>query len=391
MKLAHVLLLLPAILYVTITISWQQQGVNQITGDEPHYLLTADSILRDGDLLVVNNHQIDTPVLRCMPPKSRFGDDTHSLNGYSIHGLGLPLLLLPAYALGGVLGAKIWLAGLLGLIPISVYRRARALLPGSHWPLPIALLVGLSPPFLIGSNQLYPDLLAGLIIFTLLGGWGERRGSWRALGVGLLLALLPWLHLKFLLPALLLGALYALPPAPSFRPRLAAAVPLIVSVIGLGVYHQVAFGSPFGPYQAGDAAGSLPQVLMVALGLHLDRMQGLFFQAPLLLLGVVGLAAWLAESRRLALAGGAIYLALLLPSAAHTNWYGGASFAGRFFWALALLWVLPLLALLRRLRGPGQLAAVIGALLLACALEGIFLAKVLIPNSYTYTAPLHPT
>ncbi len=370
------ILILPALIALIITLTWQQHGMNRITGDEPHYLLTSDSLLRDGDVLVVNNHQIDTPVLRAMPPGSQFGDDTHSLNGYSIHGLGLPLLLLPAYALGGVLGAKIGMVLLLALLPFSVYAYAQTQLPSTPWPLLIALLVGLSPPFLLGSTQIYPDLLAGLIMFTLL---------WSALPfASFLLALLPWLHLKFGLPAAIL-ALWHLrrrDPWPL--------VLLLISVVGLAVFNTHAFGSPFGPYQAGDAAQDVRGVVMVALGLHLDRMQGLFMQVPLFLVGVLGLASFVASNWRLALVAGAIYLALLLPSAAHTNWYGGASFAGRFFWALALLWVLPLVSMIRLLveRQRAWLGVVV--LLFLFAIQGIVLAKLLIPNSYTYTTPMRP-
>ncbi|EFO80664.1 hypothetical protein OSCT_1494 [Oscillochloris trichoides DG-6] len=359
-----------------ITLNWQQQGINSITGDEPHYLLTSDSLLRDGDVLVVNNHQIDTPVLRAMPPGSRFGDDTHSLNGYSIHGLGLSVLLLPAYALGGVLGAKIGMLVLLGLLPFCVYAYAQTQLPGTPWPLLIALLVGLSPPFLLGSTQIYPDLLAGLIMFTLL---------WSALPLApFLLALLPWLHLKFGMPAAIL-ALWRL-----WRRDPWSLVLLFISVVGVAVFNTHAFGSPFGPYQAGDAAQDVRGVVMVALGLHLDRMQGLFMQVPLFLVGVVGLAAFVASNWRLALVAGAIYLALLLPSAAHTNWYGGASFAGRFFWALALLWVLPLVSMIRLLVERQRAWLGVVALLLLFAVQGIVLAKLLIPNSYTYTIPMRP-
>lgn len=393
-------LALPAIISVMIVVIWQQHGVNPITGDEPHYLLIADSLLRDGDLRVLNNYQIDTPVRRALPP-GQAALDAHTVNGYSIHDPGLPLLLLPAYAMGGVLGAKVWMALLLGLVPFSVYRRAMAILPGTHWPLPLALIIGLGQPFLIGGGQIYPDLLAGLIIFELLGVWAEARSA-PAWWVGGLLALLPWLHLKFLPPAALLALLYALrairphPPAPSptcGRGGAArSAIPAILlaaSVAALGMYNLRAFGSILGPYQPGDATGDLGRVAMIAVGLHLDRMQGIFFQAPTFLLGVFGLAIFAAEDRRLALACGAIYLMVLLPSAAHTNWYGGTSFAGRFFWAVALLWCFPLLYAIRHLRqrGLGSLAA--AALAVAIMLEGVFAAKVLIPNAYTYTTPPH--
>jgi hypothetical protein len=373
-KPATILLLLPALIYVAIVLAWDSGGVNPLTGDEPHYLVIADSLLRDGDLRALNNYRAVAPL------------DSHTVNGFSIHGPGLPLLLLPGYALGGALGAKVWMALIIGLTPLSVYRRARAILAGRRWPLAVALIVGLGLPFLTGAGQIYPDLLAGLIIFSLLGAWAEG-GAAPAWWAGGLLALLPWLHLKFLAPAALLALLLARPP------RHRSPTPLVLlaaSAAALGAYNLRAFGSVMGPYQPGDAATDLGKITMVALGLHLDRMQGIFLQAPVFLLGAYGLTIFAAEDRRLALAAGAIYLMVLLPGAAHTNWYGGTSFAGRFFWAVALLWCFPLLYAIRHLRrrGMGGLAA--GALAAAILLEGVFAAKVLIPNAYTYNGPLHP-
>ncbi|MBX0326197.1 hypothetical protein K2Z83_00630, partial [Oscillochloris sp. ZM17-4] len=374
-------LLLPAIISVMIVIIWDRQGVNPITGDEPHYLLITDSLLRDGDLRVGNNYLLDTLVRRALPGGGA-PLDAHTQGSYSIHGPGLPALLIPGYALGGVLGAKIELALLVGLLPLSVYRRALAILPDSPWPLSVALIVGLGQPFLIGGGQIYPDLLAGLILFELLGAWDEGAAApgWWAGG---LLALLPWLHLKLLAPAALLALLYA-------RRTRAPTLLLAASAAGLGLYNLRAFGSILGPYQPGDATSDIGRVAMVALGLHMDRMQGIFVQAPIFLLGLLGLASLVAERRRLALAAGAIALLVLLPSAAHTNWYGGTSFAGRFFWAVAPLWCFPLLFAIRLLRRRGLAALAVGALAGAILLESVFVAKVLIPNAYTYTAPPSP-
>jgi hypothetical protein len=58
-------------------------------------------------------------------------------------------------------------------------------------------------------------LLAGLIILYLVVGWRElgvsqRRSftAWQAVCRGLLLAFLPWLHLKLVLPAIILWGFY---------------------------------------------------------------------------------------------------------------------------------------------------------------------------------------
>src|ERR687896_46306 len=64
-------------------------------GDEPHYLLAAESLIEDGDLDV-------------------HGDET---NGrlHEPHGAGFPVFVTPAYAIGGAKGVELFLAALAAL------------------------------------------------------------------------------------------------------------------------------------------------------------------------------------------------------------------------------------------------------------------------------------
>jgi len=164
MKPLRILLIIPAIVYMLIAIIWQDHNINSITGDEPHYLLIADSIIRDFDLEIINNHQTDTPVLRSMPKGYKF-ISMHDVNGHSVHGIGLSLLLLPTYYIGGVTAAKIFIALLAGCIPFLVYILIFFVLANEEWAVVTALVISLSQPFLAASNQIYPDLVTGLIVF----------------------------------------------------------------------------------------------------------------------------------------------------------------------------------------------------------------------------------
>src|SRR5688572_1195567 len=113
------LLTLPALFYLTVVCVWQSKGFYPISGDEPHYLLIADSLSRDRDLLVANNYRSETPVHQAT--KANLSDPVdisrHTRNGFSVHGLGLPLILVIPYSLAGVIGAKVALALLAGLFP----------------------------------------------------------------------------------------------------------------------------------------------------------------------------------------------------------------------------------------------------------------------------------
>ena len=73
------------------------------SGDEPHYLVIAQSLWRDGDLKIENNHTrgdyreyFNRPDLA--PHFLRRGVDEEI---YSVHPIGMPVLVAPVYAAGG--------------------------------------------------------------------------------------------------------------------------------------------------------------------------------------------------------------------------------------------------------------------------------------------------
>ncbi len=71
-------------------------------GDEPHYLVIADSLRYDGDIKIENNHRA-RHYLEYFPGEMKPDYLRRGVDGqiYSIHAPGLPALLLPAYALFG--------------------------------------------------------------------------------------------------------------------------------------------------------------------------------------------------------------------------------------------------------------------------------------------------
>jgi hypothetical protein len=167
------------------------------------------------------------------------------------------------------------------------------------------------------------------------------RGS---LGAGLLLALLPWLHLKNALPmTVFTGALVATEvrrqPIPSAIRRVAwITCPLLCSLGALAYYNVLALGRIAGPYSGSDAVGAtVQQATMIFLGLYLDQAQGLFLQQPFLLLGLLGLPVFVRRTPFVACTVIAAYLAVLVPNCFHQCWYGCWSISGRFRWSVAAL------------------------------------------------------
>ena len=81
-------------------------------GDEPHYLIMAQSLWRDGELAIEDNHAreeykeyyVTTDVLA--PHYLTRGTDGEI---YSVHPVGLPVVLAPVYALGGYTAVRLLL------------------------------------------------------------------------------------------------------------------------------------------------------------------------------------------------------------------------------------------------------------------------------------------
>ena len=120
-------------------------------------------------------------------------------------GVGLPLLIAPAYAAAGTTGAQLMIAVLLALGFVAAAALARRLVP-DPWATGAALVAGLSAPVLAWSTAVTPDpvataAVAGAALFTLRVRDDPHLG--RATVAAVLIGLLPWLSIKFVPVAIL--------------------------------------------------------------------------------------------------------------------------------------------------------------------------------------------
>ena len=354
-----------------LTAWWTATDRAPITGDEPHYLIIAASLLRDRDLDVRNNYEqnartreVSGPI---RPHAWRVGDGLRSF-----HAPGLGLLLAIPFGIGGVIGARVALTLLVaGVLGWTVWIWSRGRLTPTDTALATAGLT-LSVPVIAGGGFLYPDLLGGALVAAvtvrLLGPPLRSPAGWIALlaTLGLLCAL----HPKNVAAAALLAGLalwrsrlagFALwrsrnEQASSAVPRtksgndtrkralLAIAAGLAVLGATLVVTWILAdFAGVFVRRLTTELGAPPEKALRVFLGLHLDQAQGMFFQQPLLLPGLVGLGWMIRQRHPFTLPWLAIYLSLLVPTALHTySEYGGAAPSGRFGWTAMWLWLVPL-------------------------------------------------
>ena len=290
------------------TIGLDAFGDSDYGGDEPHYLLTAESLLDDGNVDVKDEYA-ERAYQDFYPYElDKHGKETEGrLN--EPHGIGFPLFILPAYAAGGAEGVELFLAAIAALAVALAYRLALRVVP-DPWALGAAAVAGLSPPFVAYGSAVYPELTAGAALAgaTLLALRLDERPGWRsAFGCFALLGVLPWLGTKYALPGLVIGVFAARTLWRARRRTLAVgAVELSLFSVALMVgVNEVLYGGPT-PYSA-DVAGETATDASFPVGylervyrlvaLFIDREYGLLRWAPVFALVFAGLW-WLWRSLR---------------------------------------------------------------------------------------------
>jgi hypothetical protein len=290
------------------TVGLDAFGDSDYGGDEPHYLLAAESLMGDADV-DVNDEYAERAYEEFYPyDLDRHGEETEGrLN--EPHGVGFPLFILPAYAVGGARGVELFLAAVAAFALVLAYRLALRVVP-DPWAIAAALVAGLSPPFLAYGSAVYPELTAGAALAgaALLALRLADRPGWRsAFGCFALLGALPWLGTKFALPGLVIGVFAAREMWRARKRTLAVgAVELsLFSVAVLVGINEALYGGPT-PYSAdvaGESAtdasfpvGYLERVYRL-VALFIDREYGLLRWAPLFALAFTGLW-WLWRSLR---------------------------------------------------------------------------------------------
>jgi hypothetical protein len=371
---------LPLAVYLAI-LPWSARH-RQPDGDEPFYLLVTHSLAYDFDADLTNNytredwrHFMDRPI-EPQPgdPRGPRGEQ------YSRHNELLPLALVPAYRLGGKLGALATMAAFTALLAWLTLRLARhyaAAHPGEA--LAAYALAAFAPPLLLYSYQVWVEVPAAILaaaaldrILTLDGQRAWGRKEWLGLGVPVLL--LPVLKLRFILiagPLLFMGWWHAGRPR---RPVFILAGLLAVVAGGMLIYNQAVYSNPLKihTWQEVDPHRYSPvSYFQGGFGLFFDAAFGLFGCAPawlLLLPAFVLLAAW---RSRLLLHAAALSLPYFVIVAPRVEWYGGWSPPFRYaLIALPLLAValVPLLARRRERPGAWALLGGLGALSLVLTL-----------------------
>ena len=309
-------------------------------GDEPHYLMAAASLIADGDLALGDDYAAGR--YRAFHPGDL--EPHYRVRGkdgaiYSLHAVGLSLLVLPAYAAFGYAGVSYFMALLGAAAAWQVRALARDALGDEGLADAAGWIAGLSPPLLHFAGLVFTEVPAALGLAVALRLALVPGPAARALAGGTILAALPWLNVRYAVLAAIVLAV-AIARRPSLRHGLAWAAPGAASALGLAVFHHTIYGF-FDPRRV---YGRRPEFALDVVptglpGLLFDQEFGLLVYAPVFALAAPGLVRLARRRPLVAAAAGAMIVAVLAVASAWPMWRGGFNPPARF-----LLPVVPALA-----------------------------------------------
>jgi hypothetical protein len=358
-------------------------------GDEPHYLILAQSILYDGDLQIENNHARGdfAPYFQ---GNLRPDYLVRGKNGaiYSIHAPGLSAIVAPAYAIGGYRATVVLLLLVAAAGIALVWKLAFDLTGRIEAAWFAAASIAAATPIAFHTFTIYPDGPGAVL--TLTGAWAlmrlrtsSRTGippdaagaldashlAWFLHGVGL--GLLPWIHTRFAILAGLLGVFVLLRMARTREGVTRAAAFLafpVVAAIAWFAYFWIIYGTPNPDAPYGDffrTQASWSFVTGGLAGVLFDQQFGMVIYAPVFLVALAGWAQLLKHERRLAVELAVLTIPYMIATTHLRMWWGGWSAPARF--SVAVLWLatFPVAAAWARSRSRAARGTALGALLVS--------------------------
>jgi hypothetical protein len=358
-------------------------------GDEPHYLVITQSLLRDGDLRIENNHR-DRDYASYFGGELRPDFINRGQDGeiYSIHAPGVSALVAPAFAAFGLRGAQWMVILVFACTAMLVWQLAWEATAdaASAWFTWAAVSLTATP--LVLSVMVFPDSPAAF--GTAAGLWalvrlarGQHMLTTRALvGVSTALAASPWLHTRFAIVAGGLGLCIVIALAREHGRALAGrwarvaaflAVPVVSAALWFWSYYVI-YGTvdPRAPYRGAESIREWIWGAVVAL--YTDGQFGLFVLAPVLATALAGWFRHMDRGLRWATSGALVVLLSYTAAAAsyHMWWAGLPGLPARFLTAVVPLFSILLAVAWHRATVTGR-AMLLAALLMSLVLTGVVL------------------
>lgn len=332
------------------------EHLDPITGDEPFYVMTAISIVRDRDLDETNNYANrdfeefypEEPLPagwrgwpafpRELPPHPAISEREGL---HTKHGLGLSFLIAIPYAIAGRIGPMLIVMLAAVLLSGQMFLLARESGAPERIAAISSIALAVTMPIAPYALLIFPEIPAALLII-----YAARRLSatsnlaWQWLGTGAAIGFLPWLHQRFAVVSAIFAAilLYRLVQSRK-RSGAIALIPVALGGFSIIGYNVWLYGQ-FTQNTADHAGFSGPTGTLNGLaGLLLDAQWGLLVMAPLTVICLAAIPVWARANRRMATIVALAVVPYLLIVGAYQVWWGEWGPAARY-----LVPVVPLLA-----------------------------------------------
>lgn len=306
---------------------------NQPTGDEPHYLIATHSMVYDRDIDLKNNYDnkdyAGFYTGRELEPELQ--DVRRGGKILPFHPVFFSLVLAPFYSLSGRLGATITVNIAAALIPAFIFMLLNRTFSVTTSVL-TAFITGLSLPLLAFSNQLATEVTSCLFILTAY--FMIRQNPKKVIEVSILMALIPWLHVRNLPVYLSLGLILLFSNRKNLKNIILFLVIQAAAFAVYFVFNFLAYGTPVIKYAAENepftALFNNTNIIKAAAGIFYDQEFGLFTYTPVFCVMFSGLYFLYNKEKRFFYEILLMFLPYFALIMAWVDWRGGGGSSPRF-------------------------------------------------------------
>jgi hypothetical protein len=327
-----------------------------LTGDEPQYLLIANSFVTDFDFNLFNDVEEKDSLLffdravngfsggvELFGPYAKGSKITASPEywknkRYSNLNYGLPILLALFYKIGMLWDDQVRLVimffinFLAAILVLNIFLLSFNLTKDKYASFIISLFAGFSMPIVFYSRQIFPDLPASLLLLYSFRKIQEKRfGSiLKAIVIGICVGYMPWIHEKNILFSVILIIYFIYQWKKSeYGSEIAVCffIPVFVSLVLQMRYCYLLFGV-FYPVNM-HPGFYLADIFKGSIGLLFDEGHGLIPYAPIYMISVFGIGFAIKDKQKI------VWLLIFpvlffLATACFREWWGGFCPAGRY-------------------------------------------------------------
>ena len=342
-----------------ITAFYYVQFSSPPSGDEPHYLIISQTLLKYHSLNVMLDYNAGD--YRAFYPMLIAPHVSHNPQGQllPLHGIGGPILWLIPFALLGRLGAVFFISLVSVLVIVNIYKFLLTMNIRQKYALIVSLVYAIASPLYIYAHLTFIEPIGAFVcIYVLRKIFQKELRTSEILISSLLLGILPWVHIRFAMFEVILFAallyrvyrqyrqygLYKWHRRANVKYYAVLLLPVIISFLVLELYNYRLWGT-FNPAANeindihGNSSPFVTSPLIGMLGVFFDQQYGLLINFPVFLFLVPGIILAIKKQFR---AYNLLMLLLTLPYlvvfSSFRNWMGGYSPPARFMLALLPLY-----------------------------------------------------